>query len=58
MREECERCGATLEPDGEAFICSHECTYCASCAEMMNHTCPNCRGELVTRPKREVVHSD
>jgi hypothetical protein len=36
-----------------AYICSYECTYCASCAEQMNFVCPNCEGELVRRPRRE-----
>jgi len=52
MRTECERCGAALAPDGEAVICSHECTFCHSCAEAMEHVCPNCSGELVPRPRR------
>jgi hypothetical protein len=52
MRTECERCGAALAPDGQAVICSHECTFCRSCAEAMEHVCPNCGGELVPRPKR------
>ena len=52
MRAVCERCGAPVEPDGEAAICSFECTFCAPCAEAMSHVCPNCGGELVARPKR------
>ena len=52
MRTECERCGAALAPDGDAVICSYECTFCSSCAEAMDHVCPNCAGELVVRPKR------
>ena len=52
MRTECEKCGAALAPEGEARICSHECTFCASCAEGMSGTCPNCGGELVARPRR------
>jgi len=35
-----------------ARICSYECTFCASCAAEMNDACPNCGGELVTRPRR------
>ena len=53
MRAVCERCDAALEQDGEAVICSHECTFCAPCGEAMSHVCPNCGGELVTRPKRK-----
>jgi uncharacterized protein len=52
MRAVCERCDAALAPDGEAVICSFECTFCASCADAMEHVCPNCGGELVARPKR------
>ena len=52
MRNECERCGAALEDRGIAFICSYECTFCAACAPAMDHTCPNCGGELVARPRR------
>lgn len=52
MREECERCEAALAPDGPAAICSFECTFCPSCRHEMDGTCPNCGGELVTRPHR------
>jgi len=52
LRPECERCGGALAPDGEARICSYECTFCVSCADEMNSICPNCGGELVARPKR------
>ncbi len=50
----CEMCGATLTESGVvAYICSYECTFCASCAEQMNFLCPNCEGELVRRPRRK-----
>ena len=52
MRTECERCGVGLAPDGDAVVCSYECTFCRSCAEAMDFVCPNCSGELVPRPKR------
>jgi hypothetical protein len=52
MRGECERCGAELHADGEAVICSYECTFCAACGEALEQTCPNCGGELVPRPRR------
>lgn len=53
MRPDCERCGADLPADAAgAFICSHECTFCAECAEAMDDRCPNCGGELVDRPTR------
>jgi len=52
MRSSCERCGAELEPAGEAVICSYECTFCPACGTAMEHVCPNCGGELVRRPRR------
>jgi hypothetical protein len=52
MRTLCERCGTALAPDGEARICSFECTFCAECSGAMESVCPNCGGELVPRPKR------
>ncbi|HSG98457.1 MAG TPA: DUF1272 domain-containing protein [candidate division Zixibacteria bacterium] len=52
MRSECERCNASLPDNSSAYICSYECTFCPACAEMMSHTCPNCGGELVARPRR------
>jgi hypothetical protein len=52
MRGVCERCGVGLADDGEARICSYECTFCPSCSTAMDATCPNCAGELVRRPKR------
>ena len=52
MRSVCERCEAPLAPDGEAKICSYECTFCPDCARAMDGICPNCQGELVARPKR------
>lgn len=52
MRTTCERCGRALEPQGTAFICSYECTFCEKCTEEMNAICPNCGGELLRRPRR------
>jgi hypothetical protein len=52
MKPECERCGAALEHDGEAYVCSYECTFCPACTAAMNAGCPNCEGELVRRPRR------
>ncbi|TML63626.1 MAG: DUF1272 domain-containing protein [Actinobacteria bacterium] len=53
LRDRCERCGAALAPDGEAYICSYECTFCAACVAEFAHVCPNCGGELVRRPRRK-----
>jgi hypothetical protein len=52
LRTECERCGAGLSADGDAVMCSFECTFCPSCGQTLEHVCPNCGGELVPRPKR------
>ena len=52
MRPSCEKCGVALAQDGEARICSYECTFCVPCAGGMNQVCPNCGGELVHRPRR------
>lgn len=54
MRSPCERCGAGLELDDRAYICSYECTFCAPCAAELEWVCPNCGGELVARPKRKL----
>jgi hypothetical protein len=52
MKASCEKCQRTVAPDGGAFICTYECTFCPACAEAMSHVCPNCGGELVPRPRR------
>lgn len=54
LRPTCEHCNKALPPDSlEARICSYECTYCSSCAEVvLNNVCPNCGGGFVPRPIR------
>ena len=54
LRPNCERCDRDLAGDSnEAYICTYECTFCESCArEVLDGECPNCRGELVRRPRR------
>lgn len=52
MRASCERCGASLDPEARAYICSYECTFCPDCADSVAGRCPNCAGELVARPRR------
>ncbi len=52
MRAACEQCATALDGQGEAFICSWECTFCGPCTRAMDHVCPNCGGELVPRPRR------
>ena len=53
MRPGCERCDKDLPADrADALICSFECTFCYSCSDELNFRCPNCGGELVSRPVR------
>ena len=54
LRPNCECCDADLAGDSsDAYICSFECTFCAGCAHgTLLGSCPNCRGELVRRPRR------
>ena len=52
MKQRCEKCKASLRADAEAYICSYECTFCGACASAMARVCPNCDGELVSRPRR------
>jgi len=54
LRPNCECCDCDLPPESlEARICSFECTFCASCADVkLGGKCPNCGGELVIRPRR------
>ena len=54
LRPNCECCDRDLPPDsGDARICTFECTFCTDCAEgRFGGVCPNCGGELVTRPVR------
>lgn len=52
MRDRCERCETVLSHASSARICSYECTFCVSCSDAMQDACPNCSGELVTRPRR------
>jgi len=53
IKTTCEKCGRPLAADGEAYICSYECTFCPECTEKLNANCPNCGGELVRRPSRK-----
>jgi uncharacterized protein len=53
MRPDCERCGVDLPASaGGAFICSFECTFCATCTDALDEVCPNCSGVLTDRPTR------
>jgi uncharacterized protein len=53
LRPNCECCDKDLPPDADAVICTYECTFCRDCAEhVLKGVCPNCGGNLVTRPIR------
>jgi hypothetical protein len=54
LRPNCECCDTDLAGDSDnAYICSFECTFCATCAsEVLRGRCPNCGGELLRRPRR------
>ena len=54
MRPLCERCETALAEDSaDARICSFECTFCGPCTDGdLAGICPNCGGELLTRPRR------
>lgn len=52
LRPNCECCNRDLPADSvDARICSFECTFCEPCGVLLGQ-CPNCGGELVTRPRR------
>jgi uncharacterized protein len=54
IRPNCECCNCDLPNESQdARICTFECTFCVNCATTkLANTCPNCGGELVTRPRR------
>lgn len=54
LRPNCECCNRDLPANStDARICSFECTFCTDCATTtLQGRCPNCGGELVTRPRR------
>jgi uncharacterized protein len=54
LRPNCECCDIDLPFDSNiARICTFECTFCAACTEQkLKNICPNCKGELVRRPRR------
>jgi len=55
IKENCEKCSTATGPEGEAWICTFECTFCTPCTAAMSHICPNCGGELVRRPRRKTA---
>lgn len=54
MKNACEGCSRDLQLDGDAYICSYECTFCTDCASRNQSVCPHCGGELVRRPRRGI----
>ena len=54
LRPNCEYCNKDLPAEpSDAMICSFECTFCRDCTETtLGGRCPNCSGELVSRPIR------
>lgn len=58
LKPNCECCDTDLPPAAKnAMICTFECTFCADCAaDHFGHTCPNCGGNLVSRPIRPPKH--
>jgi hypothetical protein len=53
LRPNCECCDKDLPPQADAMICTYECTFCRDCGEtVLKGICPNCGGNLVTRPIR------
>ncbi len=54
LRPNCECCDRDLPPASPvAMICTYECTFCADCAaDVFGGRCPNCGGNLVSRPIR------
>lgn len=53
LRPNCETCDRDLPNGASAYICTFECTFCASCGEGTHkRICPNCGGDLQPRPTR------
>ena len=52
MKPRCERCETLIRDEDPAYICSYECTFCATCTRWFQLRCPNCTDELVRRPRR------
>ena len=58
LRPNCECCDTDLPDNANARICTFECTFCATCANGLDNTCPNCQGNLVERPHRPASSLD
>jgi len=59
IRPDCETCGRDLpNGDPDAVMCTFECTFCSACAHNVHDgICPNCAGNLTTRPTRPKHYS-
>jgi uncharacterized protein len=57
LRPNCETCDKDLPNGGpDAYICTFECTFCASCAsDTHKEVCPNCGGNFSLRPTRPMA---
>lgn len=51
FQPECGRCHGALAPGESAYICALDCTFCPTCVRELKFVCPNCRGEVVRRPR-------
>jgi uncharacterized protein len=54
LKKNCETCDLPLlNGETPAYICTFECTFCQNCSEETHKKiCPNCGGDLVSRPTR------
>ena len=54
VKSKFEYCNTDLAPDSlVARSCPFECTFCANCSDfVLNRICLNCKGGLVSRPRR------
>jgi two-component system, LytTR family, sensor kinase len=55
MKTTCEACDRVLPADGQAYVCSFECTFCTDCTTSTRGICPHCGGELLRRPRRKTL---
>lgn len=51
MKNKCLKCNVHPNLEAIAYICSYECTFCEDCTKLFANICPNCKGELIRRPK-------
>ena len=58
LRPTCENCNNALPPESlEARIYTYECTFCATCVDViLGNVCPNCGGGFVPKPIRPATN--